>query len=387
MAKLPNKLIVGIVDRHDTYTGKLGFVSYPKSTKDPNTPHHSGVLGWVRRNNSKHPLMLLDNEPTTGFVINKKVGGKKPYYSEYKGRTVKARVYDPRGFEFEIDMENMCHILENNGSYPGKALEGEFVYAWMGSGSVFLLSCNSSEYKNLTKVVDKIETPLLKMAELEPFKTYKRIGGGDAIYLGDMDEVDVYQNILWGFKSKKHPFFDLTNKQVQYPKDIIGVSENQVDFKTVAHKYSYKKHYLAEKGSVSVIPIPIKLKTLIYKEKHYSEAYWLYSDDPEVIDNIPKRTFLYMDGRLYNVTKFSEDQDITYSERLMKTKVDKEIGIVTKFILCVTQYSNDFTINDKNIIVPLKDDRFRFDSSMLVEEFNDKSNNLYVAKFGKLIEY
>jgi hypothetical protein len=38
MAKLPNKILIGVVDREDTYTGKLGFVTYPKSTKEPETP-------------------------------------------------------------------------------------------------------------------------------------------------------------------------------------------------------------------------------------------------------------------------------------------------------------------------------------------------------------
>lgn len=156
MSKLQKNIVVGIVDRDDTYTGKLGFISYLKNAKGD--IQHS-IKGWVDRNEArtktKNPYMYFENTPTEGFVINKKVGGRKPHYGDYKGRTVKARVYDPRGFEFEIDMENICHILEHSSTSVGKALDGEFVYAWLGSGSVFLLSCRSEIYKQMTQTKEE----------------------------------------------------------------------------------------------------------------------------------------------------------------------------------------------------------------------------------------
>lgn len=381
MGVIPQKIIVGFNNRAETYTGKLGYVCYLSGKNLDTVKQAKSFYGWI---DDKIPTETFDNEPTTGFVLNHSAGGSS---WGWNGRVVKARVYDPRGFEFEIDMENLLYILEYSDSYKGKALEGEFVYAWMGSGSVFLLSCNSSEYKNLTKVVDKIETPLLKMAELEPFKTYKRIGGGDAIYLGDVDEVDIYQQNLWSFTSKKHPFFDLTNKQVQYPKDIICISDNQVDFKTVKHKYSHRKHYLAEKRSIKLKPHPIKLILHNFQNKHHSDSYVLYPEDPNAIDNLPTRSFIHFDGRLYNITKYSKnDKPLNYFDKLFIEEIETSAGVDVNWLLKITNYPNDFTIDDKGIIVSIKGDRKSLDCSKLADSYDNKPNKIYTTEFGKLIE-
>lgn len=63
----------------------------------------------------------FDNVPTSGFVLNKKVGGDR--YS-YNPRQTYCRVYDPRGFEFEITVPNLLFILEESNSFKGKGLEG-----------------------------------------------------------------------------------------------------------------------------------------------------------------------------------------------------------------------------------------------------------------------
>jgi hypothetical protein len=47
------------------------------------------------------------------------------------------RVYDPRGFEFEISIPNLLYILQECTSTKGKGLDGEFVYAWDGKDLVF----------------------------------------------------------------------------------------------------------------------------------------------------------------------------------------------------------------------------------------------------------
>lgn len=262
MAKLPNKILVGVVDREDTYTGKLGYVTYPKSTKEPETPHH-GIWGWMERNKSKHPLLKFDNVPTEGFVINKKVGGKKPYYSEYKGRTVKARVYDPRGFEFEIDMENMCHILENNGSFPGKALDGEFVYAWMGSGSVFLLSCKSKEYKDLTLAKE----PFSIIKEFKTMTKYKRSNGMEVLYLG---KTNVNKRRSMGFDNGKkncHVFYSFETNHICYPKDIIEELPHDNDVINFSMDFIKGWHngynYLSNYNPISVIKTGIDFSDVL----------------------------------------------------------------------------------------------------------------------------
>lgn len=150
MGVIPQKIIVGFNNRAETYTGKLGYVCYLSGKNLDTVKQAKSFYGWI---DNKIPTETFDNEPTTGFVLNHSAGGSS---WGWNGRVVKARVYDPRGFEFEIDMENLLYILEHTDSYKGKALEGEFVYAWMGSGSVSLIPVDSPAYKDHFKNIEKL---------------------------------------------------------------------------------------------------------------------------------------------------------------------------------------------------------------------------------------
>jgi hypothetical protein len=77
----------------------------------------------------------FDNVPTEGFVLNKKAGG---YSSGWNHRQTYSRVYDPRGWEFEITVPNLLYILQECSSFKGKGLEGQFVYSWAGKDLVLL---------------------------------------------------------------------------------------------------------------------------------------------------------------------------------------------------------------------------------------------------------
>ena len=132
--KMPEKIHVGYQKRKDTYEDKLGFITF----KDNNVlrKEHS----WNKWRDKNIEPDIFDNIPTEGFVINKNVGG---YKTEWSFKQSKIRVYDPRGFEIEINLENLLHILAHNGCTPGKGLEGEFIYAWDGAGSSIELSADA----------------------------------------------------------------------------------------------------------------------------------------------------------------------------------------------------------------------------------------------------
>jgi hypothetical protein len=135
---IPAKLRVGFVNRKDCYTNKLGFVIYYDKTDK--IRKEKRLEGW---RDKKIDLLECTNEPTSGFVLNKKAGD---YSSRWGGRQAYSRVYDPRGFEIEINVDNLLFILENCVSSPGKALGGEFVYAFEGT-SLLLLPTNCPDYK------------------------------------------------------------------------------------------------------------------------------------------------------------------------------------------------------------------------------------------------
>ena len=127
---IPKKIRVGYQKRSDTYTGQLAYIIYyDKSNK---IRKEASWNGW---RDKKIEPNDYDNEPTEGFVLNKKAGD---YQSSWGGRKAYSRIYDPRGFEFEINVDNLLYILEHCKSDPGKALGGRFVYAWDGTELVLL---------------------------------------------------------------------------------------------------------------------------------------------------------------------------------------------------------------------------------------------------------
>ena len=104
LAKLsiPKIIKVGYNERVDTYTGKLAYVIYIDET---------GKLrkekSWKNWCDSNLGSDKFDNVPTSGFVLNKKVGD---YRGGWNGRQAWIRIYDPRGFEFEISVNNLLFI-------------------------------------------------------------------------------------------------------------------------------------------------------------------------------------------------------------------------------------------------------------------------------------
>ena len=115
---IPDKLKVGFQERDDTYTKKLAYVVWYDN---------KGVLrketSWQSWRNKKINPLDIDNVPTEGFVLNKNAGGVGSNYGHYD-RIEKVRVYDPRGFEIEIDIPNLLFLLQECTSVKGKGLDG-----------------------------------------------------------------------------------------------------------------------------------------------------------------------------------------------------------------------------------------------------------------------
>lgn len=84
---IPEKIKVGYQNRNDTYTKKLAYVIYydekGKLRKE---------TSWNSWRDEKIEPDDFDNEPTRGFVLNKKVGGDRYGWNP---RQTYTRVYDP----------------------------------------------------------------------------------------------------------------------------------------------------------------------------------------------------------------------------------------------------------------------------------------------------
>lgn len=188
---VPTKIRVGVVDREDTYTKKLAYVIYydgkGKLRKE------TSWRGWLDQNKSKHPPQDYTNEPTSGFILNKDAGGHHNYRWDY-GRQLKIRIFDPRGFEFEIEISNLLYILQNTDCLKGKGLEGSFVYGWDGT-DLLLIPTSAPEYKEISEYSSLISAKTsVKTKDLVAGGTYLSNKNVELIYLGRFEEWDTYRS-------------------------------------------------------------------------------------------------------------------------------------------------------------------------------------------------
>lgn len=118
---IPNKINVGYRKCNHTYTGQLGFVTY--------FDHEDRLCKEQSWNDWRNPYLgnhIYENKPLSGFVLNKNEDNNRCYNMKHSHIII----YDPRGFEFEITIENLLYILRNTNCINRK-LEDEFVFGWM----------------------------------------------------------------------------------------------------------------------------------------------------------------------------------------------------------------------------------------------------------------
>lgn len=222
---IPKDISVGFQNRSDTYTGKLAYVIY--TDQKGKLRKETSWNSW--RDNKIDPLELK-NEPTSGFVLNKKAGG---YDTGWNHRQTYVRVYDPRGFEFEIEVPNLLYILENTNSIKGKGLEGEFVYGWDGKELV-LIPTESPDYKELTEFNKQLFSGnKIYAKDLIIGATYRTKENNELIYVGKFDEYSEYAWRECDHKGKKFYFYDRKNNHFNRVKSIPGYLIETLDNKCV----------------------------------------------------------------------------------------------------------------------------------------------------------
>lgn len=204
---IPKEINVGFQNRSDTYTKKLAYIIYFD---------HKGVLrketSWNSWRDKEIDNAIHANVPTSGFVLNKKAGG---YSTGWNHRQTYVRVYDPRGFEFEISVSNLLYILENTNSIKGKGLDGDFIYGWDGK-ELLLIPTESPDYIEITQFNEIMHTKTyIKGKELILGATYLTKDNQKYIYLGKFEEYDYYK------KKKKGKSFYFYIEGVNYGNIVI----------------------------------------------------------------------------------------------------------------------------------------------------------------------
>lgn len=180
----------------------------------------------------------FDNIPTEGFVLNKKVGGDRYFWNP---RQTYSRVYDPRGWEFEISIPNLLFILECTNSIKGKGLEGEFVYSWSGKDLV-LLPCESENYKSSIKHTE-LQDKKVSTKDLKEGYTYVNSKGNNLIYLGKLPIVKEVKDGEETYIKKDYYFGNRKHVRTKYKSVIV----NTFVFYNNNPKYTWDVRYKYEK--------------------------------------------------------------------------------------------------------------------------------------------
>ncbi len=201
---IPEKIKVGYQERSDTYTKRLAYVIYYDNKGK--LRKETSWKGWVQ---AKLGTPDYENKPLEGFVLNKDVGGVRHSWS-HNGRMEKVRVFDPRGFEFEITIPNLLFILQECSSVKGKGLEGEFVYAWDGP-ELILLPVNCQEYRECFAftAIQSNKVGSKEMIEGHSYMTKKQ---DSVVYMGKhswttsryvkVPKKDTYGRVRYDYKSQ-----------------------------------------------------------------------------------------------------------------------------------------------------------------------------------------
>lgn len=248
---IPKKCKVGFNLRSDTYTGKLGYVIYhdgkvwrkEKSWESWRQVEGQNNKSWNYKEQKYYDNIItgvepveFENVPTEGFVLNKKAGGNSTGWNH---RQTYCRVYDPRGFEFEITIPNLLYILENSNSIKGKGLDGKFIYGWEGKDLV-LIPEDAPEYKQLVEFNEVLKLNV-KKSELVLGTNYLCSDGRTRTYMGESMEYG-YQDAelgkaLWWFDIELYdrylsskvedPYkYTLATRTIATIKKAVGINPN-----------------------------------------------------------------------------------------------------------------------------------------------------------------
>jgi hypothetical protein len=274
---IPSKIKVGYQNRTDTYTQKLAYVIY--FDEKGKLRKEASWEGW---RDKKLIPNEFQNDPITGFVLNKEVGGVRNSWSSWNKRNEYVRVYDPRDFEFEISVSNLLFILQETSAIKGKGLDGEFVYAWNGTELV-LLPVGCEEYKDCQDYTNRKGKKVSKEEIKEGF-LYVLKDGSNVMYLGRFP----FNQMSWrsikddsyNFNpiGKRHVFLELNTDENEGPyfvdsgftkvAECISTTASS-DFAN-ARDYFLKSKYYAGIASVQVIENKEKIQLQnIYDEQKY----------------------------------------------------------------------------------------------------------------------
>lgn len=352
---VPDTIRVGYQDRTDTYTGKLAYVIYyDEKGKLRKQPSWESWLKQGARWNAKdenkweeYVLGDFDNVPTEGFVLNKKVGGIG--YSRWDSRNTYTRVYDPRGFEFEITVPNLLWILENHNCLCGKGLEGEFVYGWDGKDLV-LVPTSSPDYEEIKEFKRYTDEHMYKQTAktLVVGDYYEDIDGNVYSYMGRLE--DRKGNKSHVFVGEPKPYIPKERLRLELKSPSSKKLRHVVDYKVGGEKifdHDDKKKFLSHTlgyGKTQPVNINVKVRDIarstwkdvlsngdgdfyLYRCQSVSMYYDIYNCNIITLNYVYPSNLLYANG-VVSLKQRLEESKQQFLERVIECIPEDETRVV-----------------------------------------------------------
>lgn len=394
---IPKKLKVGFNYRQDTYSKKLAYVTY---FDDKNVLRKKkSWTGWIQKPGDKiesyndtlrkwenveiptdYEPIELPNEPISGFVLNKTVGGARESYG-WNARNEYVRCYDPRGFEIELKIPNLIFILQECTSTKGKGLEGEFVYSWLGA-ELILLPVDSLEYKESMNYTN-LQSKKITRNEMKPGRVYKFKDTTVAIYLGRFNYIEK------GREGKKKHIFVTDNNEYIAQAGFTKLSEIVNDdivpnLAELVEAYQKTTYFLSP---TKLVFQNININDIkIDNEKHYSnrDAYQLYYDKVKTKYNSEEKlgAFYVTDnlGNTYTINNIFYYNRYNLEEATIDIKTAEDI---TKHINNIYVFYVDNGYNNNGYIKHTLDTK----NNMLTYNYYDNVNAPNIIKSIPNLEY
>ena len=340
---IPTKLRIGFNKRDDTYSKKLAYIIY-YDTK-----------GKIRKEDSfnswrDHGIAVIetDNVPTSGFVLNKEVGGGGSRGWEHV-RAEKIRIYDPRDFEFEISTSNLIYILQECSSIKGKGLEGEFVYAWDGK-DLMLLPVASREYKASTKYT-LLQNNKVSAKELVEGHTYINKEQEQLLYIGKFivkwDEK--YNRIINYVGKQKYVFWKGKNEyknlsktyEFEYLNGLETIASKISD--TIPENFADLFNFVSTKMSGEIESI-CKINVKTSPDSNEKTSYYnYYYNSLKSIQRYENAKFYSIDGKIYSLKIENMEIDVA---------INSETGEKLRGVIEVSKLDKEYVIKN-GVIAPI----------------------------------
>lgn len=299
---IPKNIVVGYRSSDIMY----GFVTY----------HQGKALakskGWESWRDAKIDPREFENKPTLGFVIT----GITSYYNTGIGLNSKqayCKIYDPRGFETHVYLENIIELIKTTNCVKGY-IEEELLYCWE-NGDIRLLSTKSPSYISTKKMEEDRMKAGISGKTLVPGLKYEiKDNPSGAYYLGRfpwriredwMGEVTKKAS-FYTFYSKtenKSLILSIDIKNIlypSYPEDKFGDEKlHELIDKFTSLPCGRPDEKIIEFGYIKSDKYQKKAEKILIDKKYTSANGHYY------LDNIVEMGFLSDDKRTINVYQYT----------------------------------------------------------------------------------